>query len=321
MRINPAKIWSADAATPFGIFSIAIEANEKPLQSDFRRLAAAELKCHLGMITMREIKSATRSDLNQLQALANCTYGPKNKTWAWMGRTPTRNPSSGAKQRARGTRAWHLHNENLTPKGDLHAGALLGAAEARALFGMHKADLSQAEKDDYYGIARSITYANRRDHKDILKYATAHRPRLPNPADPWIRFTDARTGYLQWEGPFSKWKVGNERDVVAAVRKMKIGSVAVFGQSDQIEKLAARGGRVKNPADTFADLPTGAFFRFNFPKDDGSVYAKVSHDGCTMIYPPAKSGEFRNQNWPVKPSAPCKVVEIGRSKKSPWIDK
>lgn len=147
------------------------------------------------------------------------------------------NPSSGARQRARGTRERTTADRIAAVTG----GNVLGDGHEQAL--RWAANLRKEVKNKTY----SSEYSAADSHAAMLRAAARKRPRLPNPAhalDPWIRFTDAGSGTLQWEGPFSKWKAGNEKDVVAAVRRMKVGEVQIFGQGDQIEKLAQRA---RNP--------------------------------------------------------------------------
>lgn len=94
-----------------------------------------------------------------------------------------RNPSSGAKQRARGTR---LYLGAGYRAGSAHAQLLNTAAEAR---GRAKQALSNNDEDEFY---RESGYVH-----GIVDLSASHRPRLPNPADQKIS--------LVWFQMSAKW--------------------------------------------------------------------------------------------------------------------
>jgi hypothetical protein len=87
-----------------------------------------------------------------------------------------RNPSSGAKQRARGTRQYK-QSLLLQGEGAKHARALAGAADARKF--VREFIVDHAGRARPYDIKQDVWS---HEHRDRLARAARHRPALPNPS-------------------------------------------------------------------------------------------------------------------------------------------
>ena len=96
----------------------------------------------------------------------------------------TRNPSSGAKQRSRGTRTyqdkgWLARLKGTGGKGQEHARALRSAVHARKLVGEFIADHDLKGRPRPYPIEKDVWY---QEHQEELARARRNRPQLPNPS-------------------------------------------------------------------------------------------------------------------------------------------
>jgi hypothetical protein len=78
-------IYSAEARTPFGLMTIAVEADEQAARTDLYTALHAETNAPYGMIRLTNIRRRTRKLISNMQPVRNCTTN--GQPWAWVSTT------------------------------------------------------------------------------------------------------------------------------------------------------------------------------------------------------------------------------------------
>jgi hypothetical protein len=76
-------IYSAEARTPFGLLTFAVEAdNEQAARTDLYTAMHTETHAPHGMIRLQNIRRRTRKLVVNMNAINNCTT--QGQPWAWV---------------------------------------------------------------------------------------------------------------------------------------------------------------------------------------------------------------------------------------------